>query len=169
MRPDAVGKGFHKGWPLSRASLLNCLLHDIIDCQDVIAIDEHGGDTETYAASGKSGCRALFMTRNADRPAIILHHQHHGSLKNTREIQSLIKIALRGSTISTDTHRHCWIARYFRSHGQANGVQHLCANHNLDRQTVYFPGIVFGSKAAKCVDKCGYRKSSYQQRGNLSI
>src|SRR5712692_113647 len=160
VRTDAIGECFYKRWPLPRARTFDRFLHHIVDRQDIIAIYELRWHAEARPASGECRGSALFMTRNTDGPAVVLHDQHHGGLVDPREIQRFVEITLGGCAIATDTHGYDWVASDFGGHGQANRVQHLRADHDLDRQTSQFAGPVLSREAAKRVGYGRYGNAS---------
>src|SRR5438552_842503 len=109
------------------------------------------------------------MSENADSPAVILYYQHHRRLKDTREIQGFVEISLGRCSIATYTNGDCLIARYFLRHGQANSMQQLCANHDLNGKAMDLTRIVLRSKTAKCVDERGQGKPRDHQGDKLAI
>ena len=169
MRPDAISERLHKRGSLTGTRTLDGLLHHSVDRENIITVNQDRRDTETGPASGEGRCSALFMTGNADSPAVILYYQHHRRLKDAREIQGFVEISLGRCSIATYTNGDCLIARYFRRHGQANSVQHLCANHDLNGKAMVLTRIVLRSKTAKCVDERGQRKPLDHQGDEFAV
>src|SRR5437588_4312806 len=99
------------------------------------------------------------MTRDADGPAVILHDQDDRSMKDTCEVQCFVEIAFGRGTIATHAHGYDGVASDFGGHCQAHGMQHLCADHNLNGQAMHLAGPVFGREATKRVSYRGYRNA----------
>src|SRR5260221_13758953 len=147
---------------MRRARTFDRFLHHVVDRQDIIAVYELRWQAEARPASGECWGSALFVTRDTDGPAVVLHDQHHGCLVDPREIQCFVEITFGGCTIATDTHGYDRVAGDFGSHGQANRVQHLRADHDLDRQTSQFAGPVLSREAAERIGHATYGNTPHE-------
>ena len=72
------------------------------------------------------------MARHRDGPAIILHHKDNRCFEDTSEIERLVEITFRGSTVATNGYDHVRFLLILDGLGKTNGVEHLGSEGNLE-------------------------------------
>ena len=177
----AVGDPLDQCRPQVRARPLQCPLGSRVDRQKVIAIDPQRSNTAANAACRKSGAfTASDRLKSGDGPLVVDHVQNHRRAVNVGEGQSGMKVGFCRGAVANPARRHLGVALDGRSHGPADGLNHLCCQvagdgeealllaRIHDRQLASFERVVLvGKKLADHVHHRGV--FARQQKALLAV
>ena len=147
--------------------------------QEVVAVDAQARQSISVRPRGKRGPASRQIPMRADRPLIIDHMQHARRPKHRREIQRVMKVALRRSSIA-DPGADCpSLAAIRKRHRRPDRLRQLRADRARDRYHISGPPTVMHRHlptlgvVARVADRLAHhrehRHAANQQHTRLAI
>src|SRR5213076_2120576 len=136
VRAEAVDHALDEGWPLACPGAGDRLLGDVVARDRVATV--HGHPWKAVAGSPLRDVldRVLLAHRGRDRKPVVLAHEDLWQLVYRREVESLVRVALRAGAFAVAGHQHLVGAVHLQRVCDAGPAHHLRRNRRSARGDV---------------------------------
>mmetsp|Transcript_5047 Transcript_5047/g.9158 ORF Transcript_5047/g.9158 Transcript_5047/m.9158 type:complete len:204 (+) Transcript_5047:556-1167(+) len=109
-----------------------CLLHGVVHCQAVRAIDSYSGDPVGRPTCPDTITSVLFLHRSADGPTVVATYEQHRDVQCRGEVHCRVKVPLARCTVSKV--RDSQLLRFLNLHSIASAhcMRQLCSQRGRD-------------------------------------
>ena len=136
VRAEAVDHALDEGWPLACPGAGDRLFGDVVARDRVATV--HGHPWKAVAGSPLRDVldRVLLAHRGRDRKPVVLAHEDLWQLVYRREVESLVRVALRAGAFAVAGHQHLVGAIHLQRVCDAGPAHHLRRNRRSARGDV---------------------------------